>query len=52
MTTERGWAETPGGALLGSLIADAFARASQHDDEPAHSPEGHELIVIRTDTDT
>jgi hypothetical protein len=39
MTTERGWAETPGGALLDSLIADAFARASQHDDEPAHSPD-------------
>lgn len=39
MTTERGWAETPGGALLGSLVADAFARASQHDDEPANSPD-------------
>ncbi|QPE04554.1 MULTISPECIES: hypothetical protein [Microbacterium] len=47
MTTERGWAETPGGALLGSLIADAFARASQHDDEPAHSPDAPSPSNVR-----
>lgn len=47
MTTERGWAETPGGALLGSLIADAFARASQHDDEPAHSPDAPAPASVR-----
>lgn len=47
MTTERGWAETPGGALLGSLIADAFARASQHDDEPPHSPDAPAPADVR-----
>lgn len=47
MTTERGWAETPGGALLGSLIADAFARASQHDDESAISPDAPPSSNVR-----
>ena len=37
-TPQPGWAETPGGSLLGSLIADAFARAERHDDEIARIP--------------
>jgi len=36
-TPSSGWAETPGGAHLGKLIADAFARAEQHDAHAADS---------------
>lgn len=35
MSADQGWADMPGGGLLGSLIADAFGRAAASDLAPA-----------------
>lgn len=39
MSTDRGWAEMPGGGLLGALIADAFGRAAASGLTPASDAE-------------
>ena len=36
MSPDQGWADMPGGGLLGKLIADAFGRAAASD--PASAP--------------
>ncbi len=43
--SDKGWAETPGGGLLGRLIADAFGRAAQRDldNEPCATCGGDRL---------